>query len=71
MARVGDDLRVVYHVNPANRRQATNEPAVDPGNPAVEADKHRRVDKRSESAVIAGHETMARDAGSSINDGDV
>lgn len=53
-----------YHVNFVNRRQATNEPAVDPGSPALEADKRRRVDERPESAVTAGHETTARDAGS-------
>ena len=52
MAGVGGDLRVVP-------RQP-----VDPGSPAVEADKRRRVDERPESAVTAGHETTARDAGS-------
>ena len=34
-----------YYVNLANRKQATNEPAVDPGSPAVEADKRRLVDE--------------------------
>ena len=58
--RLLDDTNLV---NLANRRQATNEPAVDPGSPAVQADKRRRVDERPESAITAGHETTTRDAG--------